>query len=241
MRKGRITKPLIAAAVFAALVAATPAARVAPSASGRVSQGEQKSPTKFRRVRVTARDIARLPRGQNYVVHVGAGTEGRAGGHAGSTPVNGGVVNSRPRGGESGLTKAGAGTLVLAGSNVYEFGPGEPVDFGRVVVQAGPDAAAVPLEAWLRKQRPAAAMRGWPFRRLLIGPAEGVAEVEGWKTKDAAPGTGYKCEDSGPGYDGKKDGFCGCSGVLDCAGMVLAGKCSSELTCGDGECFCEAR
>lgn len=177
----------------------------------------QKGRAKFRRVRVTAGDIERLPAGKNYVVYVGAGT-GTGG---------------------SGLTKAGAGTLTLAGGNVvYEFrSDPRPIDYGRVVVQAGADAAPVPLEEWLRKHRPASGMRGWPFKRLVIGPPEGVAEVEGWKIKGETPGTEYKCESG----SGEGDGFCSCSSYFDCVKMVISLKCSSELSCGDGECFCDAR
>lgn len=220
MRKDRMTKPLAAALVLGALFAASAAVNFTKPAAAQATQAAQKGRAKFRRVRVTPGDIARLPAGQNYVVQVSADVRGGAGGG-------------------SGLTKAGSGTLTLAGGNtVYEFrSDSRPFDYGRVVVQAGADASPVPLEAWLRKHRPAAGMRGWPFKRLLIGPPEGVAEVEGWKIKDGTPGTEYKCEDGGK----TEDGFCSCSSYLDCVGLVLSLNCSSELTCGDGECFCDAR
>jgi hypothetical protein len=246
MRTDRIAKSLIAALLLGALVAASVAVNVAPAnASAPPYQRTQKSQPKFRRVRVTAADIARLPRGKNFVVQISAETRGRAGGYTGSTPVTGGVLNSTDKGGNSGLTKAGAGTPVLSGNNnnnVYEFHSDRPIDFSRVMVQAGANAAPVPLESWLRKHRPASGMRGWPFKRLLIGPAEGIAEIEGWKIKDTTPpGTEFKCESGGKDIGGDiGDDYCGCSSYLDCALLVLAGKCSSELSCGDGECYCDA-
>lgn len=195
MRTDRIAKPLTAALMLAALVAVAAAVHVSrPAAAAQAGQAPQNGRAKFRRVRVTPADIARLPAGQNYVVQVGADA-------------------------------------------VYEFrSDPRPVDYGRVVVQAGADAP-VPLEAWLRKRRPAAGMRGWPFKRLLVGPPEGVAQVEGWKAKDGKPGTEYECKS---GVD-KDDGYCSCSTYFDCVGLVLSLNCSSELTCGDGECFCDAR
>ncbi|HEY0099345.1 MAG TPA: autotransporter-associated beta strand repeat-containing protein [Pyrinomonadaceae bacterium] len=237
MTRNRIAKSLLVAVLLGALVAALSPFNSVPNTSAQAKQPAPQSKTKFRRTRVTAADIARLPRGKNYVVQISPGTQSRAGTYSGSTTVNSGVLNSRDEGGKSGLTKAGAGTLTLAGTNnIYEFVSDTPIDFSRVVVQTSPDAAPESLEAWLRKHRPASGMRGWPFRRLLIGSAEGIAEVEGWKIRDAAPGTEYKCESGGEGDD-----YCGCSSILDCTLMVVAGKCSSSLSCGDGECYCDAR
>ena len=51
----------------------------------------------------------------------------------------------------------------------------------------------------------------------------------------APPGTEYKCEVGNDAGD-----YCSCSSYLDCVKMVVTGNCSSELTCGDGECFCDA-
>lgn len=208
MRKDQITKPLAATLMLGALVAASAALSFTQPAAALAGQTAQKGRAKFRRVRVTPNDIARLPAGKNYVVYVG------------STPVNGGVLNSR-----------------VGGSVVYEFrSDPRPIDYGRVVVQAGADAAPVPLEEWLRKHRPAAGMRGWPFKRLLIGPAEGIAEVEGWKTKDGTPGTEYKCE-----LGGDDDDFCGCSGILDCTLLSFSGNCASDMSCDGSDCFCDYR
>jgi hypothetical protein len=236
MTKDRITKSLLAALLLGALAAALPVITVAPPTSAQVNRRAPGKQTKFSRIRVTAADIARLPRGKNYVVHMSAGTRSRAGSYGGTTTVNSGVLNATNKGDNGGLTKAVTGTLALSGTNnVYEFISDPPIDFSRVVVQASPDAAPEPLEAWLRKHRPAAGMRGWPFRRLLIGAAEGIAEIEGWKIKDATPGTDYKCESGDEGDD-----FCGCSSYLDCVLLVISSKCSSELSCGDGECYCDA-
>jgi hypothetical protein len=237
MAKDSITKSLLAALLLGALAAALPAINVTRTTSAQTNRRAPGNQTKFRRMRVTAADIARLPRGRNYVVQINPGTQSRAGSHSGSTPVNSGVLNSTNTSGDSGATRAGTGTLVLSGSrNVYEFDSDPAIDFSRVMVQSSPDAAPEPLEAWLRKHRPASGMRGWPFKRLLIGPAEGIAEVEGWKIKDARPDTEFECE-----YTNEGDSFCGCSSYLDCVLLVVSNKCSSDLSCGDGECYCDAR
>jgi hypothetical protein len=237
MTKDRIVKSLLAALLLGALAAALPPVNVTRLTSAQTNRRAPESRTKFRRTRVTAADIARLPRGKNYVVHINPGKQSRAGTYSGSTTVNSGVLNSTNKGGNSGLTKAGAGTLALAGTNnVYEFNSDPAIDFSRVVVQTSPDAAPEPLEAWLRRHRPASGMRGWPFKRLLIGPAEGIAEIEGWKIQDAKPDAEFKCESGSEGDD-----FCGCSSYLDCVLLVVSLKCSSELSCGDGECYCDAR
>lgn len=237
MRKDRIVKSLLAALLLGALVAALSVFNFAPAnVSAQANPSAQKGQTKFRRVQVTASDIARLPRGEHYVIKLGDDARTRAGGYSGSTPVNGGVLNSNGQGGNSGLAKAGAGRLALAGNNtVYEFRSERPIDFSRVSVQTGTDARLVPLETWLRNHRPARGMRGWPFKRLLIGPAEGIAEIEGWKIKDAVPGTEYKCE-----VGDENDNYCGCSSYLDCVHLAFSGNCSSPLSCGDGECYCDA-
>lgn len=224
MSKVRIFKSLMAASLLGALAAASPAPfSVTPAGAavqgGKPAQGQ----TRFRRVRVTAADVERLPRGENYVLRVGGATRDRKGYRPAIGDLNGDGV---------GATKPGKGDA----PTVYEFRSDRPIDFSRVVVREGADDDTVPLEAWLRKRRPAAAMRGWPFKRLLVGPPEGVAQVEGWKTKDAKPGAEYECEH---GNDG--DDFCGCSGLLDCTMLLVSAKCSSDMTCGDGECFCDAK
>ena len=226
MRKDRILKSLLAASLLGALAAASPApAGVTPAAAagqgGKPAQGQ----TKFRRVRVNAADIDRLPRRENYVVYVGDTPRKKAGGYDGHLPVPGDYDSDG-----DGATKPRKG----AAPTVYEFRSDRPIDFTRVVVRAGPDAAPVPLEAWLRKHRPAAGMRGWPFKRLLIGPPEGIAQVEGWKIKEAKPDAEYKCE-----YSNDVGSYCGCSGLLDCTLLLVSANCSSDMSCGDGECFCD--
>lgn len=224
MRKDRIMKCLLAASLLGALAAASPAPfGVTPLAAAGQGGKPAQSQTSYRRVRVTAADIERLPRGENYVLHVGDTARNRAGYRPAIGDLNGDVT---------GATKPGRGAV----PTVYEFRSDRPIDFTRVVVRAGTDAAPVPLEAWLRKHRPAGGMRGWPFKRLLIGPPEGIAQVEGWKIKDAKPDTEYKCE-----YSNDGDNFCGCSGLLDCTLLLVSAKCSSDMSCGDGECFCDAK
>jgi hypothetical protein len=254
MRKDRIMKSLLAASLLGALAAASPATvNVPPVAAAGQGGKPAQSQARFRRVRVSAADIKRLPRGESYVLHLNDTPRKKAGGSTRFKPV----VGDWDGDGTS-ATKTGTGTPTLSGTNtpsaareepalfsnksvalrVYEFSSTRPIDFSRIVVQAGPDAAPVPLEAWLRKHRPAAGMKGWPFKRLLIGSPEGVAEIEGWKIKDATPGTDFECEGGGKDLSGEEDNYCGCSGILDCTMMVIAGKCNSELTCGDGQCFC---
>lgn len=229
MKKDRIFKSLMAASLLGALAATTPAPlNVTPLAAagqgGKLAQGQ----TKVRRVRVTAADIERLPRGESYVLHVNVTPrKKKKGGTTGHVPVPGDWD-----GDGASATKSGKATA----PTVYEFHSDRPIDFSRVVVRAGPDAAPVPLEAWLRRHRPAAGMTGWPFKRLLVGPPEGIAQIEGWKTKDAKPGTEYKCEFSNEGDD-----FCGCSGLLDCTLLLVSGNCTSDMSCADGECFCDSK
>lgn len=228
MRKDRIFKSLMAASLLGALAAASHAP-VGMSAAGAAGQGGKpaQSQTRFRRVRVNAADIERLPRGESYVLYVGDTERKKKGRPTGHVPVPGDWDGDGASANRSGKAQAPA---------VYEFRSDRPIDFSRVVVREGPDAAPVPLEAWLRSHRPAAAMKGWPFKRLLVGPPEGIAQVEGWKIKDAKPGTEYECE-----YSKDGDNFCGCSGLLDCTMLLVSAKCSSDMTCGDGECFCDAK
>lgn len=229
MKKDRIFKSLMAASLLGALVVTASPAHVGVTPVGAVGQGGKpaQSQTRFRRVRVTAADIERLPRGESYVLYVSDTPQKMARNSAGARPVLGDVD-----GDGASANKPGKGTA----PTVYEFRSDRPIDFTRVVVQAGRDSAPVSLEAWLRKHRPATGMRGWPFKRLLVGPPEGVAQIEGWKTKDAKPGTEYKCEFSNDGDD-----FCGCTGLIDCTLLLVSGNCTSDMSCGDGECFCDSK
>jgi len=142
----------------------------------------------------------------------------------------------------SGLTKVGTGTLILTSSNsgvVYEFRDVRPTEFGQIHVPADGEmrGQSLTLQKLLQQNRPQDAMKGWPFRRLLIGPANGIARVEGWKP-DAignAPATGNKfvCTST----------FCQCSGSADCLRLVDSGSCSSDMNCdGTGsntKCYCK--
>lgn len=260
MRKDRIGKSLLAASLVGALVAASPAAfKARPAVAAATAQTNQsagkKAAPKFERVRVSADNIARLPRGENYVVVVSPGKRDRAAGrYTGGTPVAGGVLNSTNAGHNRDLIKTGTGTPVLSGANdssaadpeqpalltnrsiaypVYELRFDRPADFGRVVVRSGaPEAGgpAVPLEAWLRARMPAGAMRKWPFKSVVIGPARGVAQVKGWKA-DKKPGTNYDCNGE----------TCWCEGAFDCKPLIYSDKCDGDFICGDDDCFCEQK
>jgi hypothetical protein len=67
---------------------------------------------------------------------------------------------------------------------------------------------------------------GGPGRRV-VGRARAPGEGDP---------TGYHCEQDcdGSGYDG----WCECSGVLDCVGMALS-ACTGGLSCEGTSCACE--
>lgn len=152
--------------------------------------------------------------------------------------------NSSARGG---ITKLGSRRLVLHGDGaiVYEFLNVGPLEFGQVVVPTAArptESVSFPFETiktQVQKQRPSGAMRGWPFQRLLIGPAKGIAQVEGWQPSLS----------SGPGPASKfvctAGRFCSCIGTSDCLSLVDSGRCSSNLNCdGSGtgvKCYCNAK
>ena len=143
------------------------------------------------------------------------------------------------------LTKELTGTLILATTGVvYEFRGLGPQDFGHVVVptadlpQEQINLPYVNIKTRVQQHRPASAMKGWPFARLLIGPAQGIAQVEGWKPglkNKPTPGSKYVCSGS----------FCACSGALDCLSLADSGSCSSAMNCdGTGsstKCYCKSK
>lgn len=208
--------------------------------------GQTSSTTEVRHIVVTADDIAGLPPGKSYVMKVGPGTLSLpnssssglskpgagavvlSGGNSSSKNTNTGNTNSGGSGG--GIIKVGPGTLA-----VYDFRSERPIDFSRVDVQTGDDMNHVKLQTWVQQHRPAGAFAGWPFKRLLVGPAREIAQVEGWKAS-TTPGSAYICE------AGK---FCGCNGVADCHKLALSDACASAMNCDGKEsniiCYCTAR
>jgi hypothetical protein len=152
--------------------------------------------------------------------------------------------NSSVRGG---ITKLGSRRLILHGDGaiVYEFLNVGPLEFGQVVVPTADrptESVSFPfgtIKTQVQKQRPSGAMRGWPFKRLIIGPAQGIAQVEGWQpslSSVPAPASKFVCT---------AGSFCSCIGTLDCLSLVDSGRCSSNMNCdgsGSGvKCFCNTK
>ncbi|HWN10747.1 MAG TPA: hypothetical protein VNO50_16020 [Pyrinomonadaceae bacterium] len=164
----------------------------------------------------------------------------------GITKVGPGVLQNSANANAS-LTKELAGTLVLSAfpGVVYEFRNLGPLDFAQIALTP----ADLPVEqvsfpfgnarAMVQQQRPGHAMQGWPFKRLLIGPAAGIAQVEGWERDLAgksAPASKYICT---------AGNSCACNGAADCLSLTQSGSCSSNMNCdGSGagiKCFCKAK
>jgi hypothetical protein len=148
----------------------------------------------------------------------------------GVTKVGPGKLENAAKPGPN-LTKELTGTLILASTSdvVYEFRGLSAADYGRIFI--GTEGNTVELKSWLGRQRPAGALNGWPPKRLLVGPAAGIAQVEQWsgKLKDSIPGSKYVCTDS----------HCACSGVADCLKLADSNACSSSLSCdGSANCWC---
>jgi hypothetical protein len=141
---------------------------------------------------------------------------------------------------KGGITKFGSRRLMLQGDStvVYEFRNLGIFKFGQVVVPTAAlpqDQVSLPyvkIGISVQQQRPEGAMKGWPFARLLIGPAKGIAQVEGWKAGGATPDSKYVCQGT----------FCSCSGTSDCLKLANSGSCSSDMNCdGSGnnsKCYC---
>lgn len=164
--------------------------------------------------------------------------------YRGLTHINKGAQNSANN--NRTMTKELTGTLVLATDGVvYEFRDLGLQDFGHVVVPTADtpteDITLVygEIKTSVQQHRPADAMKGWPFKRLLIGPAKGIAQVEGWKPgviKASTPGSKYVCT---------AGRFCACNGTADCLSLADSGLCSSNMNCdGTGRstrCYCNSK
>jgi autotransporter-associated beta strand protein len=165
--------------------------------------------------------------------------------NTGLTKVGPGTLQNAPAAAKGGITKYGSRRLMLDddGTVVYEFRDLGPQDFEQVVVptahlpQEQISLPYVNIKTRVQQHRPASAMKGWPFKRLLIGSAKGIAQVEGWKPgKIANPTPVRKSVCSG--------GFCQCSGSADCLSLADSGWCSSDMNCdgsdGSTRCYCKA-
>lgn len=223
--------------ILRALIVLALATSSLSSSAIRTNDGSQtSSAAEVQHVIVTSQEIASLPPGKSYLTKVGPGT----------------LILSGSNTSNTGLSKVGTGTLILPNSSssnsgglskvgsgvlrVYEFRSEQPIDFSRVEVQTGDSITYTGLEAWVRQHRPDGAMKGWPFKRLLIGPASGIAQVEGWK--------GGAKVDAPPG-NLRSGQFYKCSGSADCARLALSDACASDMTCdGTGnriKCYCVAK
>lgn len=163
----------------------------------------------------------------------------------GVTKVGPGALQNSPASAQGGINKLGSRRLILQGDGtvVYEFRGLGPQDFEQVVVptadlpQEQINLPYVNIKTRVQQHRPASAMKGWPFARLLLGPAKGIAQAEGWKPglgSKPAPGSKYVCT-------GRS---CACNGTADCLSLANAGSCSSNMNCdGTGNttrCYCKA-
>jgi hypothetical protein len=150
----------------------------------------------------------------------------------GVTKVGAGTLANTPTPSSRGITKLGSQRLILqsAGSHVvYEFRDLGIAELDSVFFQN--TARIEKIRLAVQQNRSPAAIKGWPFKRLLIGPAQGIAQVEGWKSSKP-PVKKYICS----------GGSCACSGTSDC--LSLASSCSSTMNCdgaGNGiKCYCKS-
>jgi hypothetical protein len=164
-----------------------------------------------------------LPRSGTDLTKVGSGTLQ----NSGSSPS---------------MTKELTGTLILARAPevIYVFTHLGIFKFSQVFMptEDNSGASVVDIKTHVQQQRPEGAMKGWPFNRLLIGPAAGIAQVEGWKagSSKGSSTAKYVCQ------SGK---FCQCSGTVDCLSLVNSNSCASQMNC-DGagntvKCYCATR
>jgi hypothetical protein len=185
-----------------------------------------------------------LPKTYQGLTQINSGVQSSAKSNTGVTKVGAGTLENSPAPAKGGINKLGSRRLILQGDGtvVYEFRDLGPQDFEQVVVptadvpQESISLDYVIIKTRVQQHRPASAMKGWPFKRLLIGSAKGIAQVEGWKPGKVAnptPIRKYVCSGS----------FCQCSGTADCLGLADSGSCSSDMNCdGTGsstKCYCQ--
>ncbi len=74
------------------------------------------------------------------------------------------------------------------------------------------------------------------FLTCVENVAGGLSSCDPLDLSSGGGASEYHCESD---CDGSGcDGWCQCSGALDCIGMVLSGNCTGGLDCSGGECFC---
>jgi hypothetical protein len=209
-----------------------------------VSEDGNRLPT----IVITPNDIRNLPGGANYIGSPNGGIW-KLTNDSGSFPLkeSGGGGGSARRTltlpgftGKATRTKSGQGMLILTNSNdvVYEFRDLEAVEFDRVSVSVSSEQLTLNGPGFMGRYRPANAMNGWPFKRLLIVPVDHVAQfgtARGDKVKDTPRETKFSCE----------SGFCHCNGDADCESLIKSASCVSQLNCdvsgSDVRCFCSAK
>jgi hypothetical protein len=211
-----------------------------------VSEDGNRLPT----IIITGDDIRNLPPGENRIVRDDekpAASDGElfwkmTKGIRSSVPLTkvGPGRLALPNANQAGPTKHGQGTLVLTSTNnaVYEFRDLTAADFDRVFVTENVTVNFSKIEFPIRETRPASAMAGWPFKRLLFGSAAAIARTTSTgKVKTYTNPQGkYTCE------SGK---FCQCSGADDCISLASADACASAMNCdgaGNGvNCYCRPK
>ena len=200
---------------------------------------------------ITDDDMRNLPKGENRIaLEVEGGNTTITGASSGVWKTsNGGRSHSLvktgtgtlilPSANNTGVTKEGAGTLVLTSGVVYEFRDLAPADFDRISMPSASNGMIAArlrrLKKLIQNDRPDAVMEGEAFIRFLIGPAMGMAQVKGWR-----PGTIGKPK-PGSKIECTKEGLCFCSGVDYCLKLITSSACGSDMTCdGKDNCYCEA-
>jgi|SRR6185369_3331371 len=185
---------------------------------------------------ITGKDIRNLPAGTTYIGSANGGVWKTTNGGASADLVKTGVGTLvLPAASQNALSKQGTGTLVLSSGNsaVYEFRDLSAVEFDRVEITVSGETLTLNGSGFMGRHRPKASLKGWPFKRLLIIPTNGVKDVEGWNGRTS--NSGFHCDAQ----------FCECNGEGDCKALIKSTRCHSAMTCtssgGSATCFCDAK
>jgi hypothetical protein len=244
-------------ALILSIITAVVLALANTSVSPSTNQGAGKVSTRdFSFVVINGDDIRSLPSGENRLVQESGNTAGASGGTwflrnsnspgsplvktgtgtlilpnsntYGVTKVGPGTLRNTPIDGSS--MKQGQGRLVLNGANpvVYEFRNFGPAELARVFLPNGTTSISI---NFTKIAFATGSGSQNATKRLLLGPAGAIAQIEGWKVGTRPPVSRYTCS----------GGSCVCNGTADC--LSLASSCSSDMSCAgtgsDIRCSCK--